>query len=72
MLVANVCGRVLQEGTVPCFIAMVSRLSPAGTSSLWANTTTGPDRESLRVADGSGTFQQGAPRELEFSMKLNF
>jgi len=46
--------------------------SAAGTSSLAANTTMGPDREALRVADGSGTYEQGAPRSMEFSLKLNF
>ncbi|HVX57157.1 MAG TPA: hypothetical protein VHA37_05485, partial [Candidatus Saccharimonadales bacterium] len=46
--------------------------SAAGTSPLSANTTTGADRESLRVANGSGTFQQGAPRSMEFGMKFNF
>jgi hypothetical protein len=47
--------------------------SAAGTAPQSANTTAGfTDRDSLRVADGSGTFQQGAPRELEFSMKLTF
>jgi hypothetical protein len=47
--------------------------SAAGTAPQSANTTAGfTDRNSLRVADGSGTFQQGAPRELEFSLKLTF
>jgi len=47
--------------------------SAAGTSPQSANTTAGfYDRDSLRVADGSGTFQQGAPREVEFALKLNF
>lgn len=47
--------------------------SALGTSPQSANTTAGfYDRDSLRVANGSGTFQQGAPRELEFSMKLTF
>jgi hypothetical protein len=47
--------------------------SAAGTSPQSANTTAGfYGRDSLRVANGSGTFQQGAPRELEFSLKLTF
>jgi len=47
--------------------------SAAGTSSTSANTTGGFDaRESLRVSDGSGTYQQGAPRSMEFTMRLNF
>lgn len=47
--------------------------SAAGTDPTAANTTGGgPARESLRVADGSGTYQQGAPRTLEFSLKFNF
>ena len=47
--------------------------SAAGTSPLSANTTGGfASREPLRVADGSGTYEQGAPRSMEFSLKLNF
>lgn len=47
--------------------------SAAGTAPQSANTTAGfYERDSLRVANGSGTFQQGSPRELEFSLKLNF
>ncbi|HEY1810123.1 MAG TPA: TonB-dependent receptor, partial [Acidobacteriaceae bacterium] len=47
--------------------------SAAGTAPQAANTTGGfYQRDSLRVANGSGTFQQGAPRELEFTMKLTF
>jgi hypothetical protein len=45
----------------------------AGTSPQSANSTAGfADRDSLRVANGSGTFEQGAPRAMEFSLKLNF
>jgi len=46
--------------------------SAAGTSSTAVNTTTGVERESLRVADGSGTYEQGAPRSMEFTLKFNF
>jgi hypothetical protein len=47
--------------------------SAAGTSPTSVNTTGGfAARDSLRVADGSGTFEQGAPRSMEFGLKLNF
>jgi hypothetical protein len=39
--------------------------SPNGTSA-------GVNRESLRVGTGSGVFSNGAPRQLEFGLKLNF
>ena len=46
--------------------------SAAGTSATAVNTTTGVEREAIRVADGSGTYEQGAPRSMEFSLKFNF
>lgn len=62
-------------GTLSGTLESVSSLgqSAAGTVPQAANTTGGfAARDSLRVANGSGTFQQGAPRELEFTMKLKF
>jgi len=47
--------------------------SAAGTVSTSPNTTAGfTDREPLRVSDGSGTYEQGAPRSMEFALKFNF
>ena len=47
--------------------------SAAGTVTNAPNATPGfLARDNLRVADGSGTFAQGAPRTIEFSMKFNF
>jgi hypothetical protein len=37
-----------------------------------ANSTVPNGRESLRTGTGSGVFSQGAPRQLEFGLKLNF
>jgi hypothetical protein len=61
-------------GTLSGVLESTSSLgqSAAGTSFAAANTTTGVDREALRVADGSGTYEQGAPRSMEFTLKLNF
>lgn len=62
-------------GNVGYTLESVSSLgqSAAGTSPESANTTAGfYDRDPLRVADGSGTYQQGAPRQLEFGLKLTF
>jgi hypothetical protein len=35
-------------------------------------TASGPTRESLRTGTGSGVFSLGAPRQLEFGLRLNF
>ena len=35
-------------------------------------TGTPAERDSLRVGTGSGVFDQGAPRQVEFTLKLNF
>ncbi len=35
-------------------------------------TSPGPNRASLRLGLGSGVFSNGAPRQLEFGLKLNF
>jgi hypothetical protein len=35
-------------------------------------TTSGPTRESLRTGTGSGVFSLGAPRQVEFGLRLNF
>ena len=62
-------------GTVGGTLESTSSLgqSAAGTSPTAANTTGGfAARDSLRVADGSGTYEQGAPRSMEFSMKFTF
>ena len=60
--------------TLSGFLESTSSLgqSAAGTSSTAVNTTTGVEREALRVSDGSGTYEQGAPRAMEFSLKFNF
>jgi hypothetical protein len=62
-------------GTLGFTLESVSSLgqSAAGTSPTSANTTNGfADRDALRVVDGSGTYEQGAPRSMEFSLKFNF
>jgi hypothetical protein len=35
-------------------------------------TTNGPSRDYLRIGNGTGTFAQGAPRELEYGLKITF
>jgi len=35
-------------------------------------TASGPTRESLRTGTGSGVFSLGAPRQVEFGLRLNF
>ena len=35
-------------------------------------TSPGANRASLRVGTGSGVFSNGAPRQMEFGLKLNF
>ena len=35
-------------------------------------TTAGPSRDSVRIGTGSGVFSSGAPRQLEFGLRLNF
>jgi hypothetical protein len=35
-------------------------------------TASGPTRESLRTGTGSGVFSLGAPRQMEFGLRLNF
>ncbi|HTA23995.1 MAG TPA: carboxypeptidase regulatory-like domain-containing protein [Terriglobales bacterium] len=44
-------------------------LAPAGNVN---GTTTGSTRESLRVGTGSGVFSLGAPRQVEWGIRLNF
>jgi hypothetical protein len=49
--------------------------NPAGSvqnTNLTGAKTVGSSRESLRIGTGSGVFAQGAPRQLEFGLKLNF
>jgi hypothetical protein len=35
-------------------------------------TASGPTREALRTGTGSGVFSLGAPRQVEFGLRLNF
>ncbi|HEY7826319.1 MAG TPA: hypothetical protein VIC00_05810, partial [Candidatus Acidoferrales bacterium] len=44
----------------------------AGSPGSISGTGTPADRDSLRIGTGSGVFDQAAPRELEFTLKLNF
>jgi hypothetical protein len=43
-----------------------------GTAGSVNGTSTGSTRESLRVGTGSGVFSLGAPRQVEWGVRLNF
>jgi hypothetical protein len=43
-----------------------------GTAGQVNGTTAGLPRESVRIGTGSGIFSQGAPRQVEFGLRLNF
>ena len=53
----------------------LNQLTQAGQASApgtISNTGTTADRLSLRTGNGSGTFSQGSPRELEFGLRITF
>lgn len=43
-----------------------------GSSGSVTGTSSGENRESLRTGTGSGVFSNGAPRQVEFGLRLNF
>jgi hypothetical protein len=50
------------NGLPPCY----------GAAGSVTGSTTGANRESLRHGTGSGVFSNGAPRQVEFGLKINF
>lgn len=49
-----------------------TRLSTSANAGTLQGTTNGSSRDFLRVGNGSGTFAQGAPRELEYGLRFTF
>jgi hypothetical protein len=43
-----------------------------GSAGSVTGTSPGPNRESLRTGTGSGVFSNGAPRQVEFGLRINF
>jgi hypothetical protein len=58
-------------GAIPYSLTPFSpgSVGPAGSVN---GTSTGSTRESLRVGTGSGVFSLGAPRQVEWGLRLNF